>query len=291
MAIGSRVLTWFDGTWAEGNTPIMGAADHGTWQGTLVFDGARSFEGVAPDLDLHCDRIVRSARTMGMDAPMDGPEIAALVRDGIARMPKGLALYLRPMMWSTEASPALIDAVPGSTKMAICLEDLPLADPDAAITLTVSPFRRPRQDTAMTEAKAACLYPNNARIVADARARGFMNALSLDLDGHVAETASTNAFMVRDGVVQTPVPNGTFLAGITRARVIGLLRDAGYTVEELSLTVEDFRQADEIFLTGNANKIMPVSRLDARDLQTGPLFRAARTLYWAFAHDTAKGAS
>ena len=291
MAIGTRVLTWFDGKWAEGNTPIMGAADHGTWQGTLVFDGARSFEGVAPDLDLHCQRIVNSARTMAMDPVMAGDEIAALVREGIAKFPPDMALYLRPMMWSTEASPALIDAVPGSTRMAICLEDLPLADPANGISLTVSSFRRPRQDTAMTEAKAACLYPNNARIVAEAKAKGFMNALSLDLDGYVAETASTNVFMVRDGVVQTPVPNGTFLAGITRARVIGLLRDDGYTVEETSLTVDDFRAADEIFLTGNASKVMPVSRLDERELQPGPVFRAARRLYWDFAHDRMRGAA
>ena len=291
MAIGTRVLTWFDGKWAEGNTPIMGAADHGTWQGTLVFDGARSFEGVAPDLDLHCQRIVNSARTMAMDPVMAGDEIAALVREGIAKFPPDMALYLRPMMWSTEASPALIDAVPGSTRMAICLEDLPLADPANGISLTVSSFRRPRQDTAMTEAKAACLYPNNARIVAEAKAKGFMNALSLDLDGYVAETASTNVFMVRDGVVQTPVPNGTFLAGITRARVIGLLRDDGYTVEETSLTVDDFQAADEIFLTGNASKVMPVSRLDERELQPGPVFRAARRLYWDFAHDRMRGAA
>ena len=202
-----------------------------------------------------------------------------------------MALYLRPMMWSTQATPALIDPVPGSTAMAICLEDLPLADPANGITLTVSPYRRPRQDTAMTEAKAACLYPNNARIVAEARSRGFMNALSLDLDDNVAETASTNVFMVRDGVVQTPVPNGTFLAGITRARVIALLRGAGHEVRERSMTVADFRDADEIFLTGNANKVMPVVRLDDREFQAGPVFRTARRLYWDFAHDRAQGAA
>ncbi|NNU79694.1 branched-chain amino acid aminotransferase [Halovulum dunhuangense] len=285
MAIGKTIHTWFDGHWQEGNTPVMGAADHGTWQGTLVFDGARAFEGVMPDLDLHCARIVRSARAMGMDPVMQGPEIAALIAEGVQRFAPGAALYLRPMMWSTEASPALIDAEPGSTRMAICIEDLPLPD-FAGLSLTVSPFRRPRQDTALTEAKAACLYPNNARIVRDARARGFHNALSLDLDGHVAETASTNVFMVRDGVVLTPVPNGTFLAGITRARVIGLLRDAGLVVEETSLTVGDFHAAEEIFLTGNASKVMPVTRFEDRDLPIGPVARKARALYWDFAHSS-----
>lgn len=283
MALGTVARTWFQGKWHEGNLPILGAADHGTWQGTLVFDGARAFEGVTPDLEPHCARVARSARAMGMDPVMEGPEIAALIREGIKRFAPGAALYLRPMMWSTEASPALIDAEPGSTAFAICLEDLPMPEP-SGLSLTVSPFRRPRQDTALTEAKAACLYPNNARIIADARKRGFNNALSLDLDDHVAETASTNVFMVRDGVVFTPVPNGTFLAGITRARVIGLLREAGYEIVETSLSVSDFHQADEIFLTGNASKVMPVTRFEERDLPIGPVMRKARKLYWEFAH-------
>lgn len=284
MAFGTTIHTWFDGRWQEGNTPILGAADHGTWQGTLVFDGARAFEGVMPDLNLHCARIVNSARAMGMEPVMDGPEIEALIREGVKRFAPGAALYLRPMMWSTEASPALIDARPESTRMAICIEDLPMPEP-VGLSLTVSPYRRPRQDTALTEAKAACLYPNNARIIADARRRGFNNALSLDLEDHVAETASTNVFMVRDGVVFTPVPNGTFLAGITRARVIALLREAGVTVEETSLSVEDFHGAEEIFLTGNASKVMPVTRFEDRELPKGPVFETARAAYWAFAHD------
>ncbi|MSU88554.1 branched-chain amino acid aminotransferase [Rhodobacteraceae bacterium 2CG4] len=283
MAMGTVAQTWFRGTWHEGNLPILGAADHGTWQGTLVFDGARAFEGVMPDLEPHCARLARSARAMGMDPVMEGPEIAALIRQGVRRFAPGAALYLRPMMWSTESSPALIDALPGSTAMAICIEDLPMPEP-AGLALTVSPYRRPRQDTALTEAKAACLYPNNARIIADARRRGFNNALSLDLDDNVAETASTNAFMVRDGVVFTPVPNGTFLAGITRARVIGLLRDAGHEVVETSLGVADFHRADEIFLTGNASKVMPVTRFEDRDLPVGPVGKAARAAYWDFAH-------
>ena len=289
MALGKTALTWFDGRWQQGNVPIMGAADHGTWQGTLVFDGARAFEGVMPDLDLHAARLAASATAMGLEPVMGGPEIEALIRQGVAQLPSDAELYLRPMMWSTEGSAAIIDADPGSAAMAICIEDLAMPAPNG-ISLTVSSFRRPRQDTAMTAAKAACLYPNNARIVREARSKGFTNALSLDLDGNVAETASTNVFMVRDGVVFTPVPNGTFLAGITRKRTIALLRAAGLTVEETTLTVEDFHQAEEVFVTGNASKIMPVSRFEERELGIGPIATRARTLYWEYAHDTAAAA-
>jgi branched-chain amino acid aminotransferase len=289
MAIGETVLTWFDGRWHDGNLAVMGAADHGTWQGTLVFDGARFYDGVAPDLDRHCDRVIRSAEAMGLAPPLDARAVEALIRDGIRRLGPDRALYLRPMMWSREGSPAIIDADPGSTAVAICLEDLPMRTP-GPMALTVSPFRRPSPDSAICTAKAACHYPNNARIVREARTRGFDNALSLDQEGHVAETASSNAFLVRDGVVMTPVANGTFLAGITRARIITLLRADGVEVVEATLDVADFAAADEIFLTGNASKVVPVTRFEAHELRTGAIAARARALYRDFAHQARQAA-
>jgi branched-chain amino acid aminotransferase len=289
MALGRQILTWFEGRWIEGNAPILGAADHGAWQGTMVFDGARAFEGVAPDLDPHCARLIRSAEIMGLAPPVDADALAGIIREGIGRLGTEVPLYLRPMMWSREGSPAIIDPDPGSTAFAVCLEALPLR-PAAPFSLTVSPWRRPTPDSALTEAKAACHYPNNARIVRDARARGFDNALSLDQAGHVAETASTNAFLVHDGTVRTPVANGTFLAGITRARVIDLLRADGVEVVEAVLTVADFEGADEIFLTGNANKVVPVTRFEAREMPSTAMAERARRLYWDFAHQTRRAA-
>ena len=70
-------------------------------------------------------------------------------------------------------------------------------------------------------------------------------------------------------------------------RVIGLLRDAGVTVVEKVLRYSDFENADEIFATGNASKVLPVNRIDGRSLQPGPLYRKARELYWAFSHSAA----
>ena len=91
-------------------------------------------------------------------------------------------------------------------------------------------------------------------------------------------------FLAKDGVVATPVPNGTFLNGITRQRVIALLRDGGVPVEETTLTYADFQNADEIFSSANFSKLAPVTRIDDRDLQPGPFYRRARELYWAYAH-------
>ena len=81
MALGNDVWTWFKGDWTQANLPILGSADHATWQGTLVFDGARLFEGYAPDLDLHCQRIVHSAEAMGLASPYTADEIRGIIQN------------------------------------------------------------------------------------------------------------------------------------------------------------------------------------------------------------------
>ena len=82
--------------------------------------------------------------------------------------------------------------------------------------ITLSPFRRPTRESAPVDAKAGCLYPNNARAMIEARSRGFDNCLMCDMLGNVAELGTANIFMAKDGVVFTPAANGTFLSGITR---------------------------------------------------------------------------
>jgi len=279
----SKTWTFFDGDWHEGNIPIMGARTHAAWLGSSVFDGARAFEGVTPDLDLHCARVNHSAAAMRLKPVVAIEQWMGLVADGLKRFDHGTALYIRPMYWAEHGGALLVAPNPDSTSWCLTLYDAPMREPDG-FSITRSRYRRPTPETMPLDAKAGCLYPNNARALMEAQARGFANCLMCDMLGNVAELATANIFMGKDGVVFTPAPNGTFLAGITRLRVIQLLRDAGVTVVETSLRYEDFATADEIFSTGNYSKVMPVVRLDERSLQPGPLYRKARELYWAFAH-------
>ena len=105
-----------------------------------------------------------------------------------------------------------------------------------------------------------------------------------DALGNVAELGTANVFLAKDGVVYTPAANGTFLNGITRQRVIKLLRHVGVTVVEKSLSYAEFTAADEIFSTGNFSKLSPITRIDARQLAPGPFYAKARALYWEFAN-------
>jgi branched-chain amino acid aminotransferase len=270
-----------DGRWVEGNPPLINVWDHGAWLGAAVFDGARAFEGTTPDLDLHCQRAVRSAAALGLRSPLPAEAIEEILREGIKRFPHGTPLYLRPFLWSTTGWMA---PDPASTRIAISVVEYPLPDPAKGLSATVSVWRRPAPDTAPTDAKAVCLYAQAGRASADARARGFDEAIMLDPLGHVAEFSSSNLWIVRDGVAHTPAPNGTFLNGITRQRVARLLRGAGVEVRERTLAVRDVLEADEVFSTGNYAKVHPITRVEERSLEPGPVYRRARELYWAFAH-------
>ena len=203
---------------------------------------------------------------------------------GLAAYPKERRrIYIRPMYWAIDGGASVVLTEPGRTGFAICLEEIPLAAPDTTITLGRTRFRRPTLDCAVVNAKAGALYPNNARMLAEVRARGFQNALVADAMGNVAETATANVFMVRDGEVLTPVPNGTFLAGITRARHIALLAAEGEAVTETVLTFEDFESADEVFVTGNMHKITPVTAFEDSRYQPGPVAARLREMYWDWA--------
>jgi branched-chain amino acid aminotransferase len=279
----SKTLTFFEDNWHDGNVPIMGPRTHAAWLCTSVFDGARAFEGTTPDLDLHCIRINESAKAMCLK-PLVPPETwIGLTRDGLKRFEPEAELYIRPMYWAEEGAPGGVRPDPESTRWCLTIYAAPFPKPSGT-AITLSPYRRPTRESAVLDAKAGCLYPNNARALIEARSRGFDNCLMCDMLGNVAELGTANIFMVKDGVAFTPAANGTFLAGITRGRVIALLRGAGITVVEASLRYPDFQSADEIFSTGNYTKVALITRIDARNLRPGPVYRRARELYWEFAH-------
>lgn len=279
----SSTWTWYEGEWLEGNPPLLGVRDHGVWLSSVVFDGARTFEGVTPDLEAHCARVNDSARSLGLKADKKTGEVIELAQEGIARFGKDEALYVRPMYWATQGGRFSVPPDPESTKFAMCVYSLPMPEP-AGFSVTTSSFRRPALTQAPVNAKASCLYPNSARALAEAAEKGFDNALVLDAIGHVAELATANIFLAKDGVVHTPYPNGCFLNGITRQRVIKLFEEAGTQVHQRPLVVQDFLEADEIFATGNYFKVMPVTNIEGRDLQPGPLYAHAREMYWDWAH-------
>lgn len=284
----SKTWTYFEKNWHSGNAPIMGVRTHATWLCSVVFDGARAFEGVTPDLELHCARVNDSAEKLFLKPKVSVQEWVKLAKEGIAQFDRDAALYIRPMYWAEQGGPWIQEPDPDSTKWCLAIFEAPMREP-TGFSIMLSRFRRPTIESMPVNAKAGCLYPNNARAIFEARSHGFDNAVMCDLLGNVAELATSNIFMALAGVVYTPIINGTFLAGITRQRVIDLLRQSGVTVVEKTLAYADFEIADEIFATGNYSKVVPVTRIDDRPLPMGPIYSRARELYWSFAHSKQLG--
>ena len=102
MAVGTTLWTYFNNSWQIGNTPILGAADHATWLGTLVFDGARKFEGVSPDLDTHCERVNQSAIAMGLSPGIKTEDMVSIAREGLANFPPDAAVYILSLIHISE---------------------------------------------------------------------------------------------------------------------------------------------------------------------------------------------
>lgn len=272
-------LTYFKGIWAEGNVPLFGAMDHSVWLGSSVFDGARAIGGHLPDLLPHLERVMSSAQRLGLHCPLTVADMAALTREGIARFAPDAHLYIRPLVFGCEGF--LIPEAEHSG-FALTIFDAPMP-PFTGFSACLSPLRRPDADMAPTDAKASALYANSTRVMRDAKARGFDNGVVLDSAGAVAEFATSNLFLVTpSGKVVTPVPNGTFLAGITRARVIALLAEAGVLVEERTVQPAELHSALEIFSTGNYGKVTPCVRFGERTLPVGPMATLARDCYSAF---------
>ena len=274
-------LHLIDGRWLEGNPPLLGPMANAFWMASVAFDGARAFGGVAPDLARHAARLVNSAKVLGLDPTFTAEAIAAMAWDGIKKFAPGSELYIRPVFYAEDG---FVIPKPESTKFVLTIFEAPMPEPKG-FSATLSDTRRPTPQSAPTLAKASALYPQNGEAIRRARAKGFSNAVVLDAADNVAEFATANLFIAKDGQVHTPQPNGCFLDGITRQRVIGLLRGSGVEVIERILSYQDVLDADEVFSTGNYAKVTPLTQIETRALEPGPFYQKARQLYFDWAKD------
>ncbi|UUX50038.1 branched-chain amino acid aminotransferase [Nisaea acidiphila] len=273
-----KQIFFYRGEWLSNEPMVSGPLQISFWSGSSVFDGARAIKGALPDIGLHAQRVVRSAKAMLLNPGLEAKEIESLCRDAAARLPADRDYYIRPMFYSTGQGVA---PEGNDTEFVLAVFEAPLPDPIAG-GACLSSFRRCAVDQGPTNAKAGCLYPNGQRALLEARDRGFDLPVLLDPNGNVAEFSTANIWIVKDGVAKTPAANGTFLSGITRRRLIRLLTQDGIPVEEAVLSPEDLATAEEIIVCGNFGKIQAIDRFEDRMLTPGPVFERARALYMQF---------
>ena len=126
MAFGKNIRTYFNGQWHDGDLPVMRAADHGIWQGSSVFDGARLFGGLVPDLGRHLTRVNASAEALMITPTLSPADMFEIAREGLSAYPRGAAVYIRPMYWAIDGSELGVAPAENSTAFAMSLEEVPM---------------------------------------------------------------------------------------------------------------------------------------------------------------------
>jgi branched-chain amino acid aminotransferase len=261
---------WLDGgltPWRSANIHVL---NHGLHYGSCVFEGLRAYGGRIFRLREHCERLMASAALLGFDLPYAVEQIEKACLDVLAANRMSNA-YLRPVAWrGSEQMGVAARATRARVAVACWKWDVPFT-PEASergIALLTTKWRRPAPDTAPTRSKAAGLYMICTLSKHWAEELGAQDALMLDYRGLVAETTGANIFFVKNGVVHTPTPD-CFLDGITRRTVIELARLRGIEVVERAIQPSEVQVADEVFITGTAAEVTPVSRIDDTVLRPG----------------------
>lgn len=275
MAISDRDgYIWFNGELVDWRDAKVHVLTHTLHYGMGVFEGVRAYETVdGPKifrLDEHTNRLFRSAKIMNMDMPFTHEQVNEAQKEVICANDLHHA-YLRPMVFY--GSEALgLRATGLSVNLIVAAWEWPsYMSPEAlekGIKVRTSSHTRHHVNITMCKAKANGNYINSMLALNEALSGGADEALLLDPEGYVAEGSGENVFIVRDGVIYTPELTSC-LDGITRATIIEMANDLGYTVKEKRITRDEVYVADEAFFTGTAAEVTPIRELDGRAIGCG----------------------
>jgi branched-chain amino acid aminotransferase len=272
---------WQDGRVVPQAELTVPVGTHALHQATAVFEGIRAYR-IADQvglfrLDDHLRRLASSAALMRIALPCDLAEIRAGVLDVVRTCGVGDA-YVRPVVYL--ASPSLSTcATQLASSAAIVVWDVAEGS-GAPAECEFSRWRRPHPMTYPIAAKCAASYAGATLAKTEAVAAGADEAIQLDAAGLVAEATTSNLFAAVGGTLLTPSLDQGILNGITRRTVVRLCTDLGIPVAEARMSPADLAGASELFLTGTAAEITPVSRLGSTRYQTtGPITTALTSAY------------
>ncbi|MGW2279023.1 branched-chain amino acid aminotransferase [Streptomyces sp. NPDC001770] len=281
-------VIWLDGTFVPWRDAQLHVLSHGLHYGGGIFEGIRVYGGQAFKAAEHFERFHASARELNFRVPFGPGELAAAMRETV-RQQEIVDGYVRPVAWRGSEQIS-VSGAGTSVHVAIAAWEWPHVFSDDArirgIRLRTSRWRRPSPDTAPVRAKAASLYNICTLARDEAEEAGYDDALLLDFRGHLAEATGANLFLVIDGALHTPTPD-TFLDGITRQTVIALAGDLGIDVRVRHIPPGELDRADEVFLTGTAYEVQPVSAVDGRSYEVGKVTAALAEAYTALTRSAA----
>src|SRR5215212_5300946 len=267
-------VIWLNGKLVPWRDAKLHVLSHSLHYGSAVFEGERVYNGKVFKLTPHSQRLVASAKLVGMELPYSAEEIDAATHKVVAenKLTDG---YVRPIAWR---GAEVIGVSAAGTKVHVAVAAFPWGSyyGNKAIKLVTSRWRRPSPQSAPTASKCAGLYVICTLARDEAVAAGAQDALMHDYRGQLAEATGANLFLVIDGDVHTPAPD-CFLNGITRLTVMDLARKLGVKVVERAIWPDELTRASEVFLTGTAVEVQAVSAIDRHEYPVGPVTAALQT--------------
>jgi branched-chain amino acid aminotransferase len=261
------MLVYLNGKLVEKENAVISVFDHGLLYGDGVFEGIRSYEGLVFKLKEHIDRLFRSADAISLKMPMSKDEVSKAVVQTL-KANKLNSAYIRLVVTRGPGDLGL-DPRKCKTATVFIITDMIKLYPEEFYKngLKIVTAKTRRNLTSALDPRIKSLnYLNNILAKVDAIAAGTEEAIMLSYDGHVAECTGDNIFIVRGGKLYTPPASVGALEGITRDAVMQLARDLKIPFEEKMMKLEDLYGSDEVFLTGTAAEIIPVTVIDDKQI-------------------------
>lgn len=274
---------YIDGNFYPQEDAKISVFDHGLLYGDGVFEGIRFYNDRVFRLEQHIARLFDSAKAIHLTIPATREEICEMtlatirkndLHDGYIRLvvTRGVgSLGLSPY----HCKQASIIVIASTISL------YPAEKYEKGLILATCGTRRPSHDS-LSPAVKSLNYLSNIMAKVEAMAAGAEEGVMLNTSGYVAECTGDNIFIVKNGVIYTPTVGSGSLYGITRSVVMELAAEAGIPLKEIEMSRYDLYTADEVFLTGTAAEVVPVSEYDKRVIGAGEPGKITRQLITAF---------
>ncbi|HET9328613.1 MAG TPA: branched-chain amino acid transaminase [Candidatus Eisenbacteria bacterium] len=289
MAITKVEKIWMNGKWVAWEDATIHVLAHVAHYASSVFEGIRCYKTKRGPaifrLDEHLDRLMGSAKIYRMELPFTREQIRNACLEVVAVNDLG-DCYLRPLIYRGYEN---LGVNPFGSPVEVAVAAFPwgkyLGEEalSKGVAVKVSSWWRFAPNTLPALAKASANYMNSQLMKMEALVDGYAEAIALDVRGFVSEGSGQNVFAVLKGDLVTPPITSSILAGITRASVIQLAADLGYTVREQVIPREQLYLMDEMFFCGTAVEINPITSVDRIPIGTGepgPITKALQTAFF-----------
>ncbi|MEW6378697.1 MAG: branched-chain-amino-acid transaminase [bacterium] len=270
-----NTLIWYDGKFVEWQNATTSIMSHVVHYGSSIFESLRCYKSLKGSvilrLQAHVERLLDSAKIYRMDIPYTAQEFGEAIIQTVKK--NNLEeCYIRPFVFRGFQEMG-INPLKNPVHCAIAAWEwgkyLGEEGMENGISACVSSWNRYAPNTLPSLAKAGGNYLNSQLIKIEAIENGFDEGIALDSMGYVSEGSGENIFLVRSGVLYTPPTSSSILAGITRHCVFQIARDLQLRIEQHTIPREALYIADEVFLTGTAAEITPITSIDRRKIGTG----------------------